>query len=81
MTSAPKSASNIVHVGPANTRVRSRTLISANGGGMPVVATDNGLVQEITFPPAHGTAARRNEKATEFLAINVSISDDFLVAA
>lgn len=46
---------------------------------MPV-ATDNGLVQEITLPPAHGAAGRRNEKADEFLAMNVSISDNFLVA-
>lgn len=35
MTSAPRSASNIVAVGPARTRVKSRIRTPLSGGGIP----------------------------------------------
>src|SRR6266568_4140924 len=35
MTSAPRSANNIVAVGPARTRVKSKILIPWSGGGIP----------------------------------------------
>lgn len=69
ITSAPRSASNIVAVGPASTRVRSTTLRPRKGGSMAARGrADGSSLYSLTGHLSLEEAQRREDRRKRFSA-------------